>query len=220
MSDSEHDPQIQVGESSKSSTVDESKNETVQQVFSMFKCYLEDRIDQKGKEIELRSKAEKEVIQLKYKGNQKQFELNAQVDSIFDSIQAEIPTPDHGARLQKLVKQGKELIRKRQKLIKIADRNKDAWQVVDEYESDDFAFGPDDEKRLKKAKDAVSGKRRQHDLPPKSSGKRPKIAVGDSDNQLFCGTYLANIAPVVLCYSHMVWICIVNPTITCFVCFS
>ena len=86
MSDSEHDPQIQVGESSKSSTVDESKNETVQQVFSMFKSYLEDRIDQKGKEIELRSKAEKEVIQLKYKGNQKQFELNAQVDSIFDSF--------------------------------------------------------------------------------------------------------------------------------------
>ena len=113
MSDSEHDPQIQVGESSKSSTVDESKNETVQQVFSMFKSYLEDRIDQKGKEIDLRSKAEKEVIQLKYKSNQKQFELNALVDSIFDSIQAEIPTSDHGARVQKLVQQGKELIRKR-----------------------------------------------------------------------------------------------------------
>ena len=148
--------------------------------------------------LKLRSKAEKEVIQLKYKGNQKQFELNAQVESIFDSIQAEIPTPDHGARVQKLVKQGKKLIRKRQKLIKIADRNKDGWQVVEEYESDDLASGSDDEKRLKKAKDAVSRKRRQHDLPPKSSGKRPKIAVGDSDNQLFRGTYLANIAPVVL----------------------
>ena len=186
----------------------------------MFKSYLEDRIDQKGKEIELRSKAEKEVIQLKYKGNQKQFELNAQVDSIFDSIQAEIPTPDHGARVQKLVKQGKELIRKRQKLIKIADRNKDGWQLVEEYESDDLASGSDDEKRLKKAKDAVSRRRRQHDLRPKSPGKRPRIAVGDPDNQLFRGAYLANIAPVVLCYSHMVWICIVNPTITCFVCFS
>ena len=175
----------------------------------MFKSYLEDRIDQKGKEIELRSKAEKEVIQLKYKGNQKQFELNAQVDSIFDSIQ-EAGETRKGAYPQC----------KRQKLIKIADRNKDGWQVVEEYESDDLASGSDDEKRLKKAKDAVSRKRRQHDLPPKSSGKRPKIAVGDPDNQLFRGTYLENIAPVVLCYSHMVWICIVNPTITCFVCFS
>ena len=48
----------------------------------MFKYYLEDRNAQKGKEIELTSNAEKEIVLLKYKGNQKQFELNAQVDSI------------------------------------------------------------------------------------------------------------------------------------------
>ena len=41
----------------------------------MFKYYLEDRIAQKGKEIELTSNAEKEIVQLKYKGNQKQFEV-------------------------------------------------------------------------------------------------------------------------------------------------
>ena len=71
----------------------------MQQVFSMFKYYLEDRIAQKGKEIELTSKAEKEIVQLKYKGNQKQFELNAQVDSIVNSIQTGIQTPDHGVRV-------------------------------------------------------------------------------------------------------------------------
>ena len=78
---SEREPRIQVGESSKPSAVDELKNETVKQVFSnMFKSYLEDQINQKGKEIELkRSKAEKEIVQLKYKRNQKQFELHAHV---------------------------------------------------------------------------------------------------------------------------------------------
>ena len=87
----------------------------------MFK-YFEDRIAQKGKEIELTSKAEKKIVQLKCKGNQKQFELNAQVDSIVNnSIPTGIQTPDHGVRVEKLVKQEKELFCKRQRLIKIAD---------------------------------------------------------------------------------------------------
>ena len=54
ISDSEQEPQIQVGESSKPWVVGESKNETVRQVFPVFKSYLEDRIDQKGKEFVLR----------------------------------------------------------------------------------------------------------------------------------------------------------------------
>lgn len=34
----------------------------------MFTSYLEERIDQKGKELELKIKTEKDIIQLKYKG--------------------------------------------------------------------------------------------------------------------------------------------------------
>ena len=37
-----------------------------------------------------------------------------------------------------LVTEGRKLIHKRQKLIKIADKNKDGWQVVEEYESDEL----------------------------------------------------------------------------------
>ena len=47
----------------------------VDQVFSMFKDYLEKKLEDKGKQIEQKSKIDKEVVQLKYKGNQKQFEL-------------------------------------------------------------------------------------------------------------------------------------------------
>ena len=41
------------------------------------------------------------------------------------------------------------MIHKRQKLIKIADRYKDGWQVVEEYESDELASNSEDEKKLK-----------------------------------------------------------------------
>jgi len=59
----------------------------VDQVFSMFKDYLEKKLEDKGKQIELKSKIDKEVVQLKYKGSQKQFELNAELDSLIESIE-------------------------------------------------------------------------------------------------------------------------------------
>lgn len=52
------------------------------------------------------------------------------------------------------------MIDKRQKLIKIADRNKDGWQVVNEYETDDLAMGFEDERKSKKAKEVVNRKRK------------------------------------------------------------
>ena len=100
-------------------------NTSVDQVFSMFKTYLEDRIEEQSKDIVLKGKAEKEVVQLKYKGNQKQFELNAERDSILDNIQKENHNSGQNPRIGKLLEEAKQHIRRRQKLIKIADRNKD-----------------------------------------------------------------------------------------------
>ena len=54
-----------------------------------------------------------------------------------------------------------ELICKRQKLIRIADKSADGWKVVDEYISDELASDSEDEKRLKEAKKAASWKWRQ-----------------------------------------------------------
>jgi len=61
----------------------------VDQVFHMFKDFLEKKLEDKGKQIEQRSKLDKEVVQLKFKGSQKQFELNAELDTIFESIETE-----------------------------------------------------------------------------------------------------------------------------------
>ena len=79
---------------------------------------------------------------------------------------------------------GRQRIRKRQKLTKIADKSRDGWQVVAEYESDELASGSEDEKRLKKAREAASRKRRQKEQLSSDRGKKPRIALG-ADNQLF-----------------------------------
>ena len=110
----------------------------VHQVFFLFKDYLQNQLETKTKQIEQKSKIHKEVVRLKYRGNQKQFELNAAIDSLLESIESETqqsqPSSD---RIRSLAQDARELLRKRQKLIKIPDKSRDGWQVVAESESDE-----------------------------------------------------------------------------------
>ena len=55
----------------------------------MFKDFFEKKLEEKEKQIEQRSKLDKEVVQLKFKGNQKKFEFNVVLDAIFESIEIE-----------------------------------------------------------------------------------------------------------------------------------
>ena len=134
-------------------------NSTVQEVFSMFKSYLEDKIEEKSKQIESKGNAEKDVIKLKFKGNQKQYEINAKLEAILTDI-SKANEQNNQERVSKLVDEAKALIHRLQKLIKIADRSKDGWRVVEEYESDDLASNSEDEKRLRKAIESAGRKRK------------------------------------------------------------
>ena len=154
MSDAEYS-----GEPSTQETPRQHENPMVQEVFSMFKSYLEDNIDEKSKQLEQKGKMEKEVVQLNYKGNQKQYEMNANIEGIIDDISRENDRDNKNPRITALVDKAKASIHRRQKLIKIADRSKDGWKVVEEYESDDLVSNSEDEKRIKKAKEAASRKR-------------------------------------------------------------
>ena len=120
---------------------------------------------------------------MKFKGNQKQFELNAPIDGVFDRIRSANDSKNN--QVDDLVDEGKVFIRQRQKLIRIADKSADGWKVVDEYVSDELASGSEDEKRLKKAKEAASRKSRQ----PKQGRRGPKFKATSTstDQQLFRG---------------------------------
>ena len=58
-------------------------------VFSLFKDYLQNQLETKAKKMNRSQRSTKEVVRLKYRGNQKQFELNAAIDSILESIESE-----------------------------------------------------------------------------------------------------------------------------------
>jgi len=103
------------------------------------------------------------------------------------------------SQIKKLSQEGRQRIRKRQKLIKITDKSRDGWQVVVEYESDELASGSEDEKRLKKAREVASRKRRQKEQLSSDHGKKPRIALG-ADNQLFHGKKKSSLFTL---YIHM-----------------
>ena len=141
-------------------------------------------MDDKEKQIEQKSKIDKAVV---YKGNQKQLELNAQLDTIIKNIETKSNCSEPNiALIKEHTQEARQLIQKRHKLIKIADKSKDGWEVVAEYGSDESASGSEDEKRLKKARKAASRKRCQKDLPASHRAKKPRVSMG-ADNQLFHG---------------------------------
>ena len=150
----------------------------VDQVFTLFETYLASQLDEKSKQLEGNSKVVKEAAEFKFNGNRKQFELNAQLDHIFGQIEVNLNEPQE---VRKLVAEGRQLIKKRQKLIKLADRSKDWWLVV---QSDELASNSEDEKKIRKAKLSAEKKRKESKA---SSGNASKKFKSASDVQLFRG---------------------------------
>ena len=152
-----------------------SNSELVDEVFSLFKGYLTSQLQEKGKQFERSAKSDKKAADIKYKGNRKQFEVNARLDNMLTQIDESTGSP---ADIHKLVAEAKLIIKKRQKLIKIADKNRDGWLVVQKYETDDLASDSEDEKKIHKAKAAKA---------KGNIGNTSKKFKSSSDFQLFRG---------------------------------
>ena len=101
----------------------EGHSDTVNEVFGLFKEYLTEKLEEKGKQLESKSRLDKEVTQLKWKGNQKQFELNAEVLAGLEEIRTE--NDGKNSRIEAIIEETKKKLQKRQKLIKIADKSQD-----------------------------------------------------------------------------------------------
>ena len=185
-------PAPEVAENS-SSQQEQSNPPLVDQVFSLFKTYLASQLDEKSKQLEGKSKVVKEAAEFKFKGNRKQFELNAQLDHIFGQIEVNLNEPQE---VRKLVAEGRQLIKKRQKLIKLADRSKDGWLVVQEYESDELASNSEDEKKIRKAK--IIGRKEKEGNP-----RLVRATLLKSLNLLAIFSFFAVRSFIFLCDSHV-----------------
>ena len=167
-------------------TVEPAQNtELVTQVSSI---YLSSQLEEKGKQSQTKASIEKQAT--KFKGKSKQFEFNAQVDE-FTSCVAD--NADDPQKVRELTTEAKGKVKKRQQSIRIAEKNKDGWLVVEEYKSDDLASDTADEKRIKKAN--LAAEKRRSDNPRGNAINVKKFKTGD--NQLFSGE--RNVAYIVLC---------------------
>ena len=115
------------GLNSSSSQPETPNSQLTNQLLSLFKGCITSQLEEKGNRWKKPPKFGKKASAIKFKGNRKQFELNSHSNSILNQIEGSV---ENSSEVLKLVAEGKQLIKERQKLIKITDRNKEGWLVV------------------------------------------------------------------------------------------
>ena len=135
-------------------------------------------------------KVKLDMPELKNPGNVDQFEHNSEVSQCIEKALASINRGDIQAGSQQLGK-GKELIAKRQKLVRLADREKDGWHFVKEYAADKLASDSDDEKEIAKARKAAASKKQKF-LEEKRKARAKNYYPSPYQKQVARSSYSAN----------------------------
>ena len=123
--------------------------------------------------------ARRDPYSFRRKGNKNQFRFNEDVEEQLADVRTHLQKVDaaklgtRGATALEKAKEaataGTELISRRQKLLKLADRSELGWAVVEEYIDDDLAEDSEDQKRIERVERAVE---RSHEEKESGEDKR------------------------------------------------
>ena len=157
----------------------------------------EDFVDKTTDEAVKRIKSST-VPEFKNKGNKIRYEEN---NSIMEKIDEAISAIEKGKieRCQEKLAEGKKIILKQQKLLRIADREEDGWEIVKCYLSDDLASDSEDEKQLSRARRDAAGNKKEREAkkikrnsfgmpPPPPLEKIPKSLANHTKVTVALGT--------------------------------
>ena len=122
-------------------------------------------------------------------GNKNQFTHNEKLRDIIQDSLHSIEINDVEKAKEKL-EEGKRAIDRRIKLIKLADREEDGWEVVKHYEADDLAENSDDEKQIAKARKlaASAKKKRSTDRQNKKRREHTREVRSGTQQKFFSGS--------------------------------
>ena len=131
---------------------------------SMQQMREEMKAGQEETALKLAHNAKRDPFSFRRKGNENQFRFCEDVEEQLQSTSSSISRAEKGAgkealsRAKNAVEQGMELLSRRKKLIKLADRSEAGWALVEEYFEDDLAEDSEDERRIEKAERAAERK--------------------------------------------------------------
>ena len=109
-----------------------------------------DRLDKKIKRI-------KEAPEFKHKYNKVQYDLNHNIIESLEDI-SDLLSKNKADAAEKKLEEAIVKLKKRNKLIKLADKSQAGWYFAEEYETDNLAS--EDEKKIKRAKRSAMAKRK------------------------------------------------------------
>jgi hypothetical protein len=128
--------------------------------------------------VNLSNKVKKAEPSFRFKGNQVQIELNAEISGNTNVVLSELGR-NNVRKTVKLLEDSLAVLKKRNKLIQIADKSEGGWKTVDEYLSDEVASDSEDEKRIRAADNRAVKKIKSFKKEDKKRGKkRPAEAAG------------------------------------------
>lgn len=102
----------------------------------------------------------KATYNLTSKGNQSQVDHQLKLIDFLNKIKENVED-NEGEEALATIKEAKESVEKRMKLIRLADKSEYGWATVAEYESDELASDSDDEKKMRRAEAAAGQKRKR-----------------------------------------------------------
>ena len=122
-------------------------------------------------------------LTFKFSGNKKQFEFNTetlehitQSLSFVDSLKSLVDLENsENHKLDDSLNAASKAIKRRNKLIRIADKSAAGWAAVDEYLSDEVASGSEDEKKIRAAEQRALRKKKNARIA--KSGQKLSIFI-------------------------------------------
>ena len=132
-----------------------------------------------------------DTYKFKRRGNEEQYKHNQKVLNKFTEAESLIQSefePQNFEKAKKTIAEGIDLVKHRQKLVKLADSSDLGWKVVQEYEANPLADDSEDEKKIFKAQSRAERKNkaewtkrysRPQPYPPQGQRKQ----YGQSDQQ-------------------------------------
>ena len=136
-------------------TINKHQEQTLQAASSVAEQIAKDFLKSKVEKA-LNDQKKDAAVNLKGKGNIHQYKFCQNINEKFDEAAACL-AEKNVENAKELLAEGKKLVAKRIKLIRLADREN--WETVNEYLSDDLASDSADEKMINKAIRAASAKK-------------------------------------------------------------